>query len=189
MKQNITFQALKPFIPPENWQLYAGSLTEDVAKACDSEEGESNPPGEDQEEGQEVMPMSFAACHRSSLDSPQPLSIHTSSPSTAVKCMSGQESSVLGMKSTIKNHSALSTYTPVGDSGQCTCLESCIKMGNTKDPTKSCVERLKLSGAKEPKKEILNLSSPTQKPKIHILDPWKKPYESGQFNKMSGGRC
>ena len=64
MKQNIAFQALKPFIPPENHELYAESLTEDVAKACDNEEGESNPPGEGQEEGQEVMPMSFAACHK-----------------------------------------------------------------------------------------------------------------------------
>ena len=63
MKQNIAFQALKPFIPPENRELYAESLTEDVAKACDSQEGESNPPGEGQKEGQEVMPMSFAACH------------------------------------------------------------------------------------------------------------------------------
>ena len=62
-KQNIIFQALKPFIPPENRELYAENLTEDVAKACDSEEGESNPPGEGQEEGQEVMPMSFATCH------------------------------------------------------------------------------------------------------------------------------
>ena len=62
MKQNIAFQALKPFIPPENRELYAESLTEDVAKACDSQEGESNPPGEGQKEGQEVMPMSFA-CH------------------------------------------------------------------------------------------------------------------------------
>ena len=63
MKQNIAFQALKPFIPPENCELYAESLTEDVAKACDSQEGESNPLGEGQEEGQEVMPMSFVAYH------------------------------------------------------------------------------------------------------------------------------
>ena len=53
MKQNITFQALKPFITPENHELYAESLTEDVAKACESQEGESNPPGEGQEEGQQ----------------------------------------------------------------------------------------------------------------------------------------
>ena len=62
-KQNIAFQALKPFIPPENCELYAESLTEDVAKACDSQEGESNPPAEGQEEEQEVIPMSFVACH------------------------------------------------------------------------------------------------------------------------------
>ena len=62
-KQNIAFQALKPFIPPENRELYAESLAEDVAKACDSQEGESNTPGEGQEEEQEVIPMSFAACH------------------------------------------------------------------------------------------------------------------------------
>ena len=64
MKQNIAFQALKPFIPPENRELYAESLTEDVAKACDSQEGESNPPGEGQEEGQEVMPMSHCRLSR-----------------------------------------------------------------------------------------------------------------------------
>ena len=81
----------------------------------------------------------------------------------------------------IKNQSALSTHTPVGDSGQCTHTEICIKMGNTKDPTKSCVKRVKLSGAKEPKKEILNSSFPMQKLKIHILDLWKKPYESGSI--------
>ena len=118
---------------------------------------------------------------RSSSDSPQPPSTHTSSPSTAAKSMSGQESSTSRMKSKIKNQSALCMHTPVGDSGQCTCMEICIKTGNTKDPTKSCVERLKLSGAKEPKKEILNSSPITQKPKNHILDPWKKPYESGSI--------
>ena len=63
MKQNIAFQALKPFIPPENRELYAESLAEDVAKACDSQEGESNTPGEGRGEEQEVVPMSFAACH------------------------------------------------------------------------------------------------------------------------------
>ena len=101
--------------------------------------------------------------------------------------MSRQESSASGMKSTIKNQSALCTHTLVGDSGQCTRMEICIKMGNTKDPTKSCVKRLKLSGAKEPKKEILNSSSPTQKPKNHILDPWKKPYKSGSIQQNEWG--
>ena len=118
---------------------------------------------------------------RLSSDSPQPPSTHTSSPLTAAKCMTRQELSASGTKSTIKNQSALCTHTLVGDSGQCTRMEICIKMGNTKDPTKSCVERLKLSGAKEHKKEILNSSSPTQMPKNHILDPWKKPYESGSI--------
>ena len=118
---------------------------------------------------------------RSSSDSPQPPSMHTSSPSTAAKCMTRQELSASGTKSTIKNQSALCTHTPVGDSGQCTCMEICIKTGNTKDPTKSCVERLKLSGAKEHKKEILNSSSRTQKLNNHILDLWKKPYASGSI--------
>ena len=62
-KQNITFQALKPFIPPENHELYAENLTQDITTACDSEEGESKPPEEGQEEEEEAMPMSFAACH------------------------------------------------------------------------------------------------------------------------------
>ena len=96
-------------------------------------------------------PCPLPPAMRLSLDSSQPPSMHTSSPSTAAKCMSRQESSALGTKSTIKNQSALSMHTPVGDSRQCTCMEICIKTGNTKDPTKSCVERLKLSSAKKPK--------------------------------------
>ena len=63
MKQNIAFQAVKPFIPPGKHQLYAENLMQDVAIACDSEEGESKPPEEGQEEQEEAMPMSFAACH------------------------------------------------------------------------------------------------------------------------------
>ena len=39
---------------------------------------------------------------RSSSDSPQPPCTHTSSPLTAVKCMTGQELSASGTKSTIK---------------------------------------------------------------------------------------
>ena len=97
-------------------------------------------------------PYPLSPATRSSSDSPKPPSMHTSSPSTAAKCMIGQELFVLGTKFRIKNQSALSTYTLVGDSGQCTCSEICIKMGNTKDPMKSCVERLKLSNAKESKK-------------------------------------
>ena len=138
-------------------------------------------PREKAKKDRKSCPCPLPPVTRSSSDSPQPPSMHTSSPSTAVKCMSGQESSALGMKSTIKNQSALCTHTPVGDSGQCTRTEICIKTGNTKDPMKSCVERLKLSSAKEPKKEILSSSSPTQKPKNHILDPWKKPYKSGSI--------
>ena len=181
MKQNIAFQALKPFIPPENHELYAESLTEDVAKACDSQEGESNPPGEGQEEGQEVMPMSFATCHEIIIGQPTtpiyayifPIDCSKMYERTGVVCI-GDE--VYDKKSV-----CLVYAYPVGDSRQCTHMEICIKTGNTKDPTKSCVKRLKLSGAKEPKKEILNSSSPTQKPKNHILDPWKKPYESGSI--------
>ena len=92
-------------------------------------------------------PCPLLPATRSSSDSPKLPSMHTSSPLTAAKCLSGQESSTLGMKSMIKKQSALSMHTPLGDSEQCTHMENCIKRGNTKDHTKSCVERLKLSDA------------------------------------------
>ena len=181
MKQNIAFQALKPFIPPENRELYAESLTEDLQKHVTVKKVKATPREKAKKKDRKSCPCPLPPAMRSSSDSPQPPFTHTSSPSTAAICISGQESSTSGTKSTIKNQSALSTHTPVGDSGQCTHMEICIKTGNTKDPTESCVERLKLSGAKEPKKEILKSSSPTQKLKNHMLDLWKKPYESGSI--------
>ena len=86
-KQNIPFQALKPFIPPENHELYAESLTEDITKACDSQEGESNPQKKAKKKNRKSCPCPLPPVTRLSSDSPQPPSMHTSSPLTAVKCM------------------------------------------------------------------------------------------------------
>ena len=187
MKQNITFQALKPFIPPENCQLYAENLTQDVAKACDSEEGESNPPGEGQEEGQEIMPMSFAACHEIIIVQPE-TPIYTYIFPIDCSKMYDQTGIVRDGDQIYDQKSVclVCTY-PGGDSRQCTHSEIYIEMGNTKDPMKSCVKRLKLSDAKESKKEILKSSSPTQKPKSHTLDLWKKPYKDGSIQRNDLG--
>ena len=104
---------------------------------------------------------------RSSSDSPQPPSMHTSSPSTAAKCMSGQESSTLGTKSTIKNQSALSTHTPVGDSGQCTRREICIKTGEYKGSYEVMCRKAEIEWCQR-----------TQKGDLQLVIPYTKAEES-----------
>ena len=185
MKQNIAFHALKPFIPPVNCMQKTSHKTSQQYVTV--KKVKANPRKKAKKNKREACPCPLLPAMRSSSDSPKPPSMHSSSPSIAVKCLSRQESSASGMKSMIKNQSALSTHTPPGDSEQCTCMEICIKRGNTKDHMKSCVERLKLSNAKESKKEILNSSSPMKKPKSHILDLWKKPYKSGPIQQNEQG--